>query len=161
MLAWLKEHKDPVAIAVAIAGIVVAIAIFLFSQVPTWYADQDGDGFGDPRVSQLSIWQPSSFVRNAEDCYDNNQKAKPGAESYFGDHRGDGSFDYNCDGTSTREQSATGSCSNGKANQGWDGEVPACGKKGKWLVDCDRIVHVIPPKIETVRESNSRIQKCR
>lgn len=118
LLAWVKKHKDPVAIAVAIAGIVVAIAIYLFSLIPTWHADEDGDGFGDPQVSTRSIWQPSSFVRNAGDCYDSNQKARPGVESYFGNHRGDGSFDYNCDGTSTREQSATGSCSNGKANQG-------------------------------------------
>ena len=159
LLAWVKKHKDPVAIAVAIAGIVVAIAIYLFSLIPTWYADEDGDGFGDPQVSTRSIWQPSSFVRNAGDCYDSNQNARPGVESYFGNHRGDGSFDYDCDGTSAREQSATGSCSNGTANQGWDGEVPACGEKGRWLVDCDRKVRLL--RIEIVRESNSRIQKCR
>jgi len=159
MLAWAKEHKDLVAIALALAGIVVAIAIFLIQRIPIWYADTDKDGFGNPEVSQHDIWQPIGFVRNAKDCYDNNRDARPGAEGYFGKHRGDRSFDYNCDGISTREQLATGSCSNGTANQGWEGAVPACGKKGRWLYDCDRRLDGL--RIRTVRETSPRLQKCR
>ena len=162
MLTWAKEHKELVGIGVAIAGVVIAIAIFLFSQIPTWYADKDGDGFGDPDTSKLSIWKPSGFVRNGEDCYDGNPKARPGEECYFGKSRGDNSFDYNCDGTSTAAQVAQGSCSNGTANQGWDGKIPACGKTGKWLWDCDRKVEVwIPPRIRIIRETRPEIQKCR
>lgn len=162
MLTWVKDHNELMGIAVAIVGIVVTIAIFLFSQIPTWYADKDGDGFGDPNASESSIWKPSGFVRNAEDCYDGNPNARPGEQRYFGKHRGDGNFDYNCDGTSTRTQSAMGSCSDGTANQGWDGRVPACGETGRWLWDCDRKVRVeVPPKIEIVRETRPELQKCR
>jgi len=158
-MTWLKKYKDPISIAVAISGVVVAIAIFLFSIIPTWYADQDGDGFGDPNVSKLWVWQPSGFVKNSNDCYDKNKEARPGVESYFKIDRGDGSFDYNCDGTSTKEQTKGGSCSGGTANKGWDGDVPACGKKGEWLVDCDRMFIFI--KIKIIREKELRIQGCR
>lgn len=61
LLAWVKKHKDPVAIAVAIAGIVVAIAIYLFSLIPTWHADEDGDGFGDPQVSTRQYGSPPAL----------------------------------------------------------------------------------------------------
>ena len=159
MLAWTKKHKDLVAIGMAIIGVIVAVAIFLLPPVPTWYADKDGDGFGNPDVSKKWISQPVGFVRNANDCYDNNEKAKPGAERYFGRHRGDGSFDYNCDGTSTKAQSATGSCSGGTANQGWNGGVPACGQTGRWLDDCDRRLRSL--RLVTVRETSPRLQKCR
>ena len=32
-----------------------------------WYADQDGDGFGDPGMSQLGCAQPSGYVANSDD----------------------------------------------------------------------------------------------
>lgn len=160
MLNWTKTHKDLVAIGVAVLGVIVAVAIFLLPPVPTWYADKDGDGFGDPNVSKKWILQPTAFVRNAEDCYDRNKEAKPGTERYFGKHRGDKSFDYNCDGKSTKAQTATGSCSNGTANQGWNGEVPRCGVEADWLVDCDRRYRP-PVRIVVVRETKSRLQVCR
>ncbi|MDE0173711.1 MAG: hypothetical protein OYH76_24975 [Defluviicoccus sp.] len=160
MLAWTKRNKDLVGIAVAIVGVTVAVAIFLLPPVPTWYADKDGDGFGNPSVSEKSIWQPSGFVENADDCYDGNKEARPGAERFFGKHRGDKSFDYNCDGKSTKAQTATGSCSNGTANQGWNGAVPNCGLMADWLVDCDRKPKLFPPKIEVVRETERRLQRC-
>ena len=159
MLAWIKDHKEIVAIVVPIIGIMVAILIFLIPRLPVWYEDSDEDGFGNPRVSKTSLWQPTGFVRNDQDCYDGNSEANPNAESYYDAHRGDDSFDYDCSGTSTKEQLNAGSCSNGTANQGWNGEVPACGQSGQWLVDCDRKFRGF--KIETVRETETRVQKCR
>lgn len=159
MVAWIREHKEVVAIVVTIVGIVVGTLMSLISRIPVWYEDNDEDGFGNPEVSKTLPWRPSGFVRNNKDCYDGNSDANPNAEMYFGMHRGDGSFDYDCNGTSVREQDDTGSCSNGTANQGWNGAVPACGQEGHWLVDCDRKFRGY--KIDTVRETAARFQKCR
>jgi cysteine-rich repeat protein len=38
----------------------------------TWYRDADGDGFGNPGVTQSSCAQPAGYVSNASDCDDGN-----------------------------------------------------------------------------------------
>lgn len=45
----------------------------------TWYADTDGDGFGNPAVSQLSCIQPNAYVSDNTDCDDSNPAVHPGA----------------------------------------------------------------------------------
>ena len=57
-------------------------------------------------------------INNATDCYDSNASAYPGASSYQTSHRGDGSFDYNCDGTNA-QATTTISCSS--PTQGYTG----------------------------------------
>jgi beta-lactamase superfamily II metal-dependent hydrolase len=44
-----------------------------------WYADADGDGYGNAAVTQLACTAPSGFVANATDCDDGNQAVNPGA----------------------------------------------------------------------------------
>ena len=61
----------------------------------TWYADTDGDGFGDADQDQVSCDMPTGFVANDSDCDDTDARFNPGAiESDCEDPS-----DYNCDGS--------------------------------------------------------------
>ena len=59
---------------------------------PTWYADMDFDGFGDPRVPRRSCRQPLGYVDNALDCDDRDNETNPLASELCGGE------DNNCDG---------------------------------------------------------------
>jgi hypothetical protein len=59
---------------------------------PTWYADADGDGYGDEDSSVEACDQPSDHVDNADDCDDDDDGRSPMAVEVC-----DGS-DNNCDG---------------------------------------------------------------
>ena len=65
------------------------------------YTDSDKDGYGAGQVQTICAGStaPSGFSTNQSDCYDGNANARPGQTNYFASNRGDGSFDYNCDGT--------------------------------------------------------------
>jgi hypothetical protein len=61
----------------------------------TWYADTDGDGFGDSSAATLACDQPSDHVNDDTDCDDNDAAFHPGAaETDCADPA-----DYNCDGS--------------------------------------------------------------
>jgi hypothetical protein len=70
----------------------------------TCYFDGDHDGYGDPNQNQQGCMAacPSGWVTNGTDCYDGNADAHPGAPfpntTVGGTNRGDGSYDFNCDG---------------------------------------------------------------
>jgi hypothetical protein len=58
----------------------------------TWYADLDGDGFGDWASSTAACEDPDGYISDATDCNDTDPSAFPGAtESCDG-------ADNNCDG---------------------------------------------------------------
>jgi len=46
---------------------------------PTWYADTDADGYGDPANAAMACAQPSGFVADASDCDDADAAVSPGA----------------------------------------------------------------------------------
>ena len=58
-----------------------------------WYADADGDGYGDPSVSELTCEPGEGYVTNAEDCDDASAGAHPGAEEVCDE------LDNDCDGS--------------------------------------------------------------
>lgn len=58
----------------------------------SWFADADGDGFGDPGNAVLAIEQPAGFTADGSDCDDTNGNIKPTAlETCDG-------IDNDCDG---------------------------------------------------------------
>lgn len=60
---------------------------------PTWYADSDGDGFGDAGLTVLACDLPDGFVANNEDCDDSAATRSPsGTETCDG-------YDDDCDGS--------------------------------------------------------------
>ena len=66
-----------------------------------WYADVDGDGYGDVTASESACAQPSGYVADATDCADGDAAISPlGIETCNG-------LDDNCDGA-TDETGCTG-----------------------------------------------------
>jgi hypothetical protein len=66
----------------------------------TYYADADGDGYGDPAASQSACTAPAGYVLDNTDCDDTNEEEFPGAVWYadtdndgFGDN---GSSQVSC-----------------------------------------------------------------
>ena len=59
----------------------------------TWYADTDGDTYGDPNVSTIACFQPTNYVANTTDCDDTEALAWSGAAEAC-----DG-VDNNCNGS--------------------------------------------------------------
>lgn len=114
-------------------------------QCTNFYVDADGDGFGvnGARECWCSAGAESyPFAStNANDCYDDNPNAKPGQTRYFSGHRGDGSFDYDCNNSSQRRwgQSSPGCFVSGvgcNGGDGWINGVPNCGQSGQYQDDC-------------------------
>lgn len=57
-----------------------------------WYADNDGDGFGNPQLMISACLAPSGYVADNTDCDDSNNLVYPGAQGSFE------GIDNNCDG---------------------------------------------------------------
>lgn len=60
----------------------------------TWYADDDGDGYGDALSPWLSCTAPNGYVVSSNDCNDGNILVYPGALEYCN------GYDDDCDGQS-------------------------------------------------------------
>ena len=69
----------------------------------TWYADTDGDGYGDASVAVASCGQPTGYVADDTDCDDTDATVNPDAAEVCDglDQDCDGSVDEGATGTDT------------------------------------------------------------
>ncbi len=108
-----------------------------------FYYDYDGDGYGSATAAPKCLCQEDGYYRSGydNDCYDYNSSASPAATSYSSSQRGDGSWDWNCDGTQTKYYTSVGTCSGAvwvcSWSAGWSGTVPSCGASASWIDGCD------------------------
>lgn len=124
----------------------------------TFYRDADGDGYGDPKAPVKACRQPAGTVSNNRDCYDKNKYVFPGNPYFFSRHRGDGSFDYNCDGVQQPrfvKEGSCGGCQSPVITVGFQKPFPACGTAGKWVDKCRSDVGKCYPVLI------SKVQECR
>ena len=128
----------------------------------TWYSDTDGDGYGNPNISFSACTQATGTVADNTDCYDNNANANPAATGWFSTDRGDGSYDYNCDGSETAYYQANYDCNVtwystcDDNTDGWTSGQPACGSAGTYGTGCSAWVWSCEP------DSTSQVtQTCR
>jgi hypothetical protein len=105
----------------------------------TYYADADKDGHGDPKVSLRSCAPPAGYVTSSDDCYDGNKQANPNQSGWFTMDRGDGSYDYDCDGTGAPRFPEVGRCQSlaiCMTTEGWQEQVAPCGQEKAWITGC-------------------------
>ncbi|MEL6341840.1 MAG: MopE-related protein [Myxococcota bacterium] len=77
------------------AGLLYCVTVeYIEGDVPTttWYADADGDGFGDADVTIEAVEAPEGYVADSADCDDTNDTVYPAADEVC-----DG-LDNDCDG---------------------------------------------------------------
>ncbi len=126
---------------------------------PLYMEDADSDSYPpDIEGRQYTSSAPGMRLRvdltQQNDCYDLSAAVNPGQTAYFTGHRGDGSFDYNCNG-SVELQYGQSNCTeliqpNGTI--GFNPMVTTCGGSGNyWLINAQNECSAV----------ESRTQGCR
>ena len=113
---------------------------------PTWYADMDGDGFGDPNISRESCDAPAGHVADGTDCDDGDTEVFPGAEEACN------GVDDDCDGDVDEGLTSTWYIDGDSDGYGLDDDtVEACTPGSGWAGeggDCDDTDDSIHPGAE-------------
>ena len=68
----------------------------------TWYADADGDGYGDPASTTTACSQPSGYTTDSSDCDDGDLAVSPGADEHCN------GYDDDCDGVVDEDDAVDG-----------------------------------------------------
>ena len=106
----------------------------------TWYADSDGDGYGDPSATAVACSAPSGHVADATDCDDREWWTHPGANEICG------GGDEDCDGLVDTDDSSLTNATTWYADSDSDGygdpagAVDACSQPAGTVADatdCD------------------------
>jgi hypothetical protein len=111
-----------------------------------WVVDADGDTYPGGGMT-LADNNPGGGTRRylasgTPDCYDSNADAHPNlfATYFFTTHRGDGSWDYDCDGDEQKQYPSLAGCAqygNPADSSGWHllpAQIPACGEYGYLVI---------------------------
>jgi len=87
----------------------------------TWYADADGDGFGDPDLGTTACDEASGWVSDDTDCDDADPLSFPGADEVEDD-----GIDQDCDGEDTvGAQSDSGTSEDDQDDQDDQDQAPS------------------------------------
>ncbi len=155
----------PGTIAINTGGQIVEANLFV--------TDSDNDGYAPSSFSRtystagsLSGWvRRYTLATNPYDCYDANANARPNQTSYFTVNRGDGSFDYNCNGSIEYQYGITSDlceCGDSSMTPGYTTN-PGCGNAGTYYTQC-RFAGKCPydPFVDYfIPTSTTLIQACR
>ena len=110
------------------------------SDAPTWYADSDGDGYGNSAASTPACSQPTGYLEDASDCDDTDAAVNPDSSETCD------SIDNDCDGlVDDDDDSITGrsiwySDADGDSFGDASGYTPACTQPSGFVsnyTDCD------------------------
>jgi hypothetical protein len=109
----------------------------------TFYADSDGDGYAGTNSACYCSPTGTYQYLDSEDCYDANPAARPGQSQWFTNNRGDGSYDYNCDGASSRQYDRSYDCGCPQStldpepfSSGWESGTASCGQSRNFVTRC-------------------------
>jgi hypothetical protein len=94
--------------------------------VSTWYADTDGDTYGDAAVSDIDCNQPTGYVADNTDCDDADPAQHPGADEYCNGE------DDDCDGMVDEDDALD------VATWYADADGDTYGDAGRSDIDCDQ-----------------------
>lgn len=117
----------------------------------TWYRDHDRDGFGNPKVTQISDRQPRDFVANNLDCNDNDHTVHPEAREDLRD-----GIDNDCDGIIDSKGDFFYPDIDGDGFGRRDGGIPAAEQPEGYApnrFDCDDENPSIHPEAEEILDS--------
>ena len=112
-----------------------------------WYADSDGDDYGNPDVSTLGCAPPPGFIAQGEDCDDRSASTFPGAVEVCN------GTDDDCDGTADEDAADAGAWFPDSDGDGYgtgekpevEGCRPAAGTYAGQGGDCDDTTAAISP----------------